>query len=254
VLTRRVTVAAVVAAATLSIAACSSSSGGSKAPTSSSTSAAPSVIPKVQEAIDGLTSVHLDTDTGTTKGTADVLMSNGNVTALHVKTSQDQVPYETVTTNGTTYLKLNDPVDGKAWAKVTSESTIPQVKIAASPLSNVSITSLLASPDSVSALLHAAEPVGAGTSENLNGVPTMHWSLTVDPAKVDTSTPIGQLIVLLGKDPIPVELWVDDQNRPVKMTFSVSLLGQKKDITVLLSGFDAPVTITAPAPTDVTNN
>jgi hypothetical protein len=178
-------------------------------------------------------------------------MSSGTVTGLHVITSQNGTPYETITTGGTTYLKLTAPVDGKNWAVVSANSSIPQVKVAASPLSNIGVTTLLASPGSVTTLLNAATATGS-SEETLNGEQVVHWKLQVDPAKIDATTPIGQLIALLGKDPIPTDLWVNEHDQPVKLAFSINLFGDKKDITVLLSNFNAPLTITAPDPSDIT--
>jgi hypothetical protein len=235
----------------ITLAACSSSNGKSSESTHPATNAPTNPVPAVTAALNKLTSVHLDTDTGSTKGTADVQMSNGEVTGLHVTTSQNNVPYETITTGGKTYLKLTTPVDGKNWAEVSSDSSIPQVKIAASPLSNVSVTTLLASPGSVTTLLNAATPTGS-TEETLNGEHVVHWTMQVAPSKIDATTPIGQLFALLGKDSIPTDLWVNDHDQPVKLAFAINLLGDKKNITVLLSNFNAPLTITAPDPSDVT--
>lgn len=233
---------------------CSSSSGGK--PSAGSTSATGDIadpVPNVEAVLNSLTSVHLDTDTGTTKGTADVTLTKGTVTALHIMTSQDQVPYETITVGASSYLKLTTPVDGKDWAEVKADSSIPQVKIAASPLSNVGVTTLLASPGSVVALLDAASTSNAA-QQTLDGAHVVHWTMQVQPSKVGSSTPIGQLFALLGKDPIPTELWTNDQSQPVKLAFSATLLGEHKDVSVLLSKFNAPLTITAPDPADVTHS
>lgn len=227
------------------LAGCSSSKSDStttsSAPSTSSSTPtldhSATVVADVSAALKTLTSVHVDTDTGTSKGSTDVTLSNGEVTALHITTTQDGKPVEAIYIGDTSYVKNDgDP----KW------STAPL-----SPISNVAITKLLASGQSVISLIAAADNITYVGTEQIDGVETSHYSMSIEPSKVSTSSDIGQLFALLGKNPIPAELWVDAQNLPRKISFTANVLGQTKTITAVLSNFNAPLTITAPDPSQV---
>ena len=236
-------VAVVAAAIPLLLSACSSGKGGST-PSPSPTTTAPSSpaaggLSQITAAISALTSVHLDTDAGAVGGKSrtDVTLSDGNPTATELHASSGGEPVVVVTRDGTSWLQTPT-----GWAKVAADSPNATAKKLSNPLGVVTLTNSLASLKAVGGLLAAATPTDQGQDAG-----NERYSLAVDPKKLDQSTTLGQLLALVGGDSVPVDMWIDAQGRPVKIALSVSFAGQKLDITVQLSNFDAPLDIPTPS-------
>jgi hypothetical protein len=88
-------------------------------------------------------------------------------------------------------------------------------------------------------------------SDSVDGVPSMHYHLTVDPRVAVQKLPAEQAqqmqaAVDAGVDAIPVDVWVDGRGRPVRLTDEVSANGQTANVELRLNHFDQPITIQAP--------
>ncbi|HEX4490658.1 MAG TPA: hypothetical protein VH914_05565 [Acidimicrobiia bacterium] len=116
----------------------------------------------------------------------------------------------------------------------------------------------------LSAISGSPHDLGAAT---IDGAPTTHYGFTVDLRSLmdqmsrgmsklgGQSLGLGEMNGLLDLTNIPAEAWIDHDGRvrQFKFTLAMSTLGQsvKAVSTMKYSHFDEPLTITAPAPTDV---
>jgi hypothetical protein len=68
----------------------------------------------------------------------------------------------------------------------------------------------------------------------------------VDAAKLPAALPARQHMPASGVGTIPVQLYLDSTDRPVRVSDQVTVQGQKVATDVVFSRYDEPVTITAP--------
>lgn len=69
----------------------------------------------------------------------------------------------------------------------------------------------------------------------------------MDVSKLPTTSALSkQALAASGLKTIPVQLWVDDQGRPVKLTERLHVQGQTLHTVSTISRYNQPVTITAP--------
>lgn len=250
----RVTVAlATVSAAVALLAGCTSSPSPSPAHSTRSPAgtAGPGSTPtpdaladKLNAALDGLTSAHLDIDAGGLGGTstADVALAHGQATAVDVRLTQSGQPVEEVSVGGTSWVKVPGTT-GKPWVKVSPTSSNPIAKALSSPISVIGFVSSLGI---VADLVRSSSELAEQGSEPVGGVSTTHYTMRLNPKQVQSSPQLSGLLAALGSNPIPVDLWLDGQDRPVKFTIQVAIGSTQFPITVAVSKFDAPVSIAAP--------
>ena len=112
--------------------------------------------------------------------------------------------------------------------------------------------------------LEAASQITAKQQEDLNGRPTTHYSMTVDLQKLAAGQPDQDLKQLMeqasqaGIDKFPIELWLDQENLPARMTMATPFknpANQQNDqlkLTVDYSDWGKPVDISAPPADQVT--
>lgn len=151
---------------------------------------------------------------------------------------------------GRTYVGLPAAQNrsGKPWVLVRATSRNSFVRILASSLASLQQSAGVAQ---YTAFVTAAEQVRLDGPATVGGVPATHYSIVVDVRKLPTSSASKQAIIRAGLSSIPVELWVDGQGRPLKVTDTFSIAGQTFATTATLSRFDAPLTITAPPASQV---
>ena len=75
--------------------------------------------------------------------------------------------------------------------------------------------------------------------------------INVDVAKLPENTPGRQALLGAGITMLPLGLYVDDQGRPVRATQDLTVQGQHTATVITLSKFNAPVSISAPPPDQV---
>jgi hypothetical protein len=221
--------------------------GGTRTGTSGAATLAGAMTTALQEP----TSAHLDIDTGSLAGksTADIELTHGKTTASDITLSVNGQSIEVVTVGGTSYAKV--PGGAKPWAIVSATSSNAIAKGLATPISMLGATTSL---DAVVALVAKATSFQDKGSDTIDGRPATHYALTVDPSQGSTNPQLAQVLALLGKTPLPVDLWVDDQSRPVKFAINLSFGGQKIAITAVVSKYDAPLTIAAPPADEVSTS
>jgi len=255
---RRALPAGLVAAA-LALAACSHSSPSSSdtsttsgpAPTSAHAPAAAArpLAAQLGRGLAGVTSAHLAIDAGALLGTAvgSIKVQRGTVTASDLTVTTGGAKAHVITIAGTSYAHLDGgkQLGPKPWVKVSSTSSNEFVRGLAGNLQLVqSVTSL----GEVAQLLGTATSVKQDGTGTVDGVKATHYLLTLD-AGTAAKSGNGQLQSLLnelGSGSVPVDLWTDAQHRPVKIAVHLSLAGTKLAVTVDITNYNAPVTITAP--------
>ncbi|MGH3719572.1 MAG: hypothetical protein ACRDRI_12195 [Pseudonocardiaceae bacterium] len=150
----------------------------------------------------------------------------------------------------TTYAQLPAELNpaGKPWVRLTPDSSNPTIRTMATLIESVRNS---ASLDQSTTFTSAARRVTLVGKESLDAVPVTHYSIEVDVAKLPSTTPGRQTLLGAGVTTLPVELSVDDEGRPVKLTQDVTVQGQSASTVITLSRFNAPVSISAPPPDQV---
>jgi hypothetical protein len=148
--------------------------------------------------------------------------------------------------------------NGARWAKLDLAASAKTLGLDPSALSSGQ-----ANPAQFLEYLHSmgGEVRQSGT-ETVRGVPTTHYSGTIDLHKVlekassgesaAAKSAIDQVINQLGSGTIPVQVWVDDQHMVRKMViaFPIDAGGQKLESSVTIEFFDFGATAPVHVPAD----
>jgi hypothetical protein len=253
-------VAALVVAAALgaSLAACSSggNTNGQGTAGGPTPSTAPQLAAKLVAGYRSISSAHLDLTVNlagqSITGSGDEKVSHGTLTALDLKESLPTGgQLEIIHVGGRTYAKLPSQLNhtGKPYVLVSSQSSDPIIKQLASSL-NTALSA--ASIKTYGLFVHAAKSVKVDGRDTVNGVGATHYTVVVDVTKLpNTSAFSKQALQASGIKTIPVDLWVDDQGRPVKVTEKVAVQGQSVNVIATIGKYNQPVTISAPPANEV---
>jgi hypothetical protein len=250
----------------IAVVGCSSSGGGQPAGTSATatTSASPVLPPATDAAgltellrrgISSVSSVHLvlnvTTPNQAISSEGDAKLAGGTLQALDMTEQLGSVgKRRLLIVDQATYAQLGGTANpaGKPWLLVTPDSTNPTARNLAASLEAVRRS---ASLDHFSAFASAARSVTLAGKESINGTPVDHYSIQVDVAKLPEGTPGRAPLLATGITTLPIELYVDDQGRPVKATQDLTVQGQHTSTVITFSKFNEPVSITAPPPDQV---
>jgi hypothetical protein len=228
-------------------------------PASSSSSAPTSAAPPtdavglasaLQKGAQSIRSAHLTlqvTAAGQTiDGQGDETLSGGTLQDLDLtETVPPAGQIRIVMAAGKTYVQLPAQLNqsGKPWVLVSTTSSNPVVAQLATTLQQ---TQQSASLDQYTAFTRAASGLQVVGPEQVAGADATRYRLTVDVTRLPDTLPGREALLTAGLMSLPVDLWVDDQGRPVKVTENLSVQGQTVDTVVTIGNFDAPVTVTAP--------
>lgn len=228
---------------------------GNAAPAAVTSAASPSVAglaARVVTAVTAATSVHVTSDlsgvpglplpVGTVEG--DISLAAGTPTAAAVTAGTSALRY----VDGSAWVTLPGAAAATPWTLVSPDSSNPIVAMAATRLGDVKST--LAGLDPT-ALLAAASDLRDEGADAVDGTAATRYSFTVDPAVVAKALGVGSSRAAAA-GPLPVQVWLDASDRPVKLTATPTVDGTATPVTVTLSAWDAPVNITAPDPSQVT--
>jgi hypothetical protein len=227
--------------------ACTSSTKHTPAPsTSASSVSAATVAAQLRAGIDGLTSAGVIAHAGSLLDslTGELALHSGTVTASHLVIGTGSSAATVITVGSTSYAKLPKVQNGKAWALVTSSSKNSFVLALAPTLSVVQAATELNSIADLVATGTGVRSLGAAT---VNGTPTTHYALTLHGSS--TGSGLSTVLALAGASGVPADLWLDSTGRPVQVQIVLSAL--KVTAVITLTNFNAPVTITAPAASQV---
>lgn len=154
------------------------------------------------------------------------------------------------------YLKLGDlgqPKGGKPWVKISPKGTDALSKSFAQLGETLTQAGDVASSIR---LLEAGATVKALGDEAVDGVPATKYLITTDVAKALASatgaTKVGlQQLKDNGVTTVNATLWVDAKNLPVQYEQTSTIKGQKATTTVRYRAWGEPVSIQAPAASQV---
>ena len=179
------------------------------------------------------------------KGSGDETLKDGKAEAFDLTETIPGVgDIRVLLVDGQTYVQLPaglNPSD-KPWLLISADSTNPVVQQLATSLQSVTSSSSL---DQYTAFTQAATVTVVGP-EQVDGADATHYALNVDVTKLPNDTPGRSDLLSAGLVKLPVDLWVDDHGRPVKVSEELTVQGQKVTTLVTLGNFDEDVTITAP--------
>lgn len=202
-----------------------------------------------------VTSLHLTstTTTPTLKAATggNEKLAAGKVVAFDLtSTYASAAPIRLIQANGKTYAKLPARVtkSSKPYVLLSTHSPNPAVRQMATSLAASSSSS---SPAAYSLFAKAAAKLTDRGAATVGGVPTRHYSFAVIPAKLPSDFPNGALLVRSGIASIPVDLYVDKQDRPVRVTENLKVQGQTVTVIADFSKYNAPVSISAPPASQV---
>lgn len=179
-------------------------------------------------------------------GQGDETLSDGKLQSLDLtETVPGAGDLRVLVVGGQTYVQLPATLNtsGKPWVLVTAGSSNPVVAQLASSLQQAQDSGSL---DQYTAFTQAATDLKVVGPEQVDGADATHYQLTVDVTKLPESLAGREQLLSAGLTSLPVDLWVDRQNRPVKVTENLTVQGQTVQTVVTLGDFDAPVSITAP--------
>lgn len=189
----------------------------------------------------------------TITGSGDEQLSHGSLTALDLTEAiKGAGSFRIIHVGTKTYVKLPAGIAGHSVAKpytlVTTTSHDPVIKSLATSLRSTLDSS---SVTSYSLLAQAASTVHALGKTTVGGASATHYSIVVDVTRLPATFPNRAALAGSGLKTIPVELYIDDRGRPVKVTEQFSVAGQHVAVVVVTSRYDAPARIVAPPASQV---
>lgn len=217
----------------------------------------------MQDAVAKLTSMSADMTmaAGGMNATATVKqeLDNGTVTALDMSMDMGAFKLNIIQVDGTAYAgpgaaltQMGVDTGGKEWIELSADSTNPILSQLASQIGQ---TASQTGPQQYAMMTTAASALKTVGTEKVDGVEATHYLLTVDVAKLAeagaTESSTAQAAQQAGLSEIPLDIWLDKDDRPVKVAEKFSIQGQDIDVTVTMGQFNESMDITAPAPGDV---
>lgn len=233
----------------------SSAISGSSAALPATSPLATELFARLSAGLKKVTSAHVAVTTTlggeTITAAGDEALANGTLTAADITENvPGQGSVRLIIFNAKTYAQLPASMNhsGKPWVLVSTNSGDPVIKELAATLDQLKSS---ASVTAIAQFAPAATGVTDQGREDIGGVPSTHYGFSVQVAKLPSTFPGKAILQQAGVVAIPVQLWSDGQGRPVKVTQRLAVSGQASDTTVLISGYDNPVHITAPPASQV---
>jgi hypothetical protein len=198
-----------------------------------------------------ITSAHLNltfTIAGiTVTGSGDEKVSQGTLTAMKLSESLPTGgTIQVIHVDNKTYVKLPAAENhtGKPYILVSPQSSSPIVQQLAGSL-NTALSA--ASIKTYDTFVRAAKSIKVDGHETVAGVGATHYTVVVDVTKLPTTSAFSkQALAASGIKTIPVDLWIDDQGRPVKIVEKLSIQGKSLNVTATIGKYNQPVSIAAP--------
>lgn len=256
-ITRPASVLAAVALAA-GLAACSSSgnTNGQGSAGGATPSTAPQLGAKLASGYRSISSAHIAINFGiagvTLTGSGDEKLSHGKLTAMQLT---EKLPtggsIELIHVANKTYMKLPPAQNhsGKPYVLVTPQSSNPIARQLAGSL-NTAVSA--ASIKTYDTFVRAAKSIKVIGHETVAGVGTTHYTVVVDVSKLPSTSAFNkQALAASGIKTIPVDLWIDNQGRPVKVAEKLNVQGKSLNVTGTITKYNQPVTITAPPASQV---
>ena len=137
--------------------------------------------------------------------------------------------------------------NGKPWVKATASSTNPVLKKLAAWLNLLEESTSL---NQYSAFTQTASSLRTvAVLELLNGVAVAHYSMLLDVTRNHTKAVTDEMrksMAQAGISTLPVDLWVDEQGRTVKVAERLEARGKTLAFDMTMTRINRPVSIVAP--------
>lgn len=203
-----------------------------------------------------VTSAHiaLDIDLAGQKltGEGDEQLSGGRLQALDITESLPggAGDLRVIVVGGKTYAKLPPSLNSsdKPYVVVSANSSNSVVRQLASSLDTALTSASLAS---VGTFATAAKSIEVKGTKTIDGIETVRYSIVVDVAKLPGTFPGRSQLQASGLKTLPMELYVDQQGRPIELTQQLSVQGQTVSTTAKITDYNKPVSIKAPPASQV---
>jgi hypothetical protein len=180
-------------------------------------------------------------------GSGDEELDEGVLTGLDITESlpAGAGSLRLIVADAKTYAMLPASINpsDKPWVLIRSDSTNSTIH---SLSQSIAQTQASASITSTTAFVDAAKSFTKRGTEDVDGVQATHYSIVVDTSKLPDDNSGKDTLIQAGVTSLPVELYIDSQGRPVKMTENFSAEGQTISTEVTVSKYDQPVSIQAP--------
>lgn len=186
----------------------------------------------------------------------DEQLAAGKVIAMDVKETLGGDVIRVVAVSGKAYVNVVSGPDatGKTWILASPTSKNPVLKSLAGSIASAQQSG---AADAYGVFVLAARSAKNVGTEPIAGQPATHYTVTVDLGKVHSpliTTEIRQAMSEAGVSTIPLDLWLDDHGRPLKVVDVVAAEGQRGTNTVTLTKYNESVTIAAPPADDVVSS
>ena len=174
---------------------------------------------------------------------------DGDTIRAHVATAPgSSQKVEAVLADGITYLQVAGlPIPAGKWLKIDPQDP----KIANSPFASIAS---LADPESALKVIGDPDQVTLVGAEQVDGQQTDHYRVTVAAKKYAENLKLPAEAAGLLPETMTFDMWLDRENRPVKMHQELVVQGQKTSTDQLYSDYGAPVKITVPAAADTVSS
>ena len=138
--------------------------------------------------------------------------------------------------------------NGKQWVLASTDSSDPVVSQLAE---SMPATLAQSGPQYYATMVSAANNLKVIGAETVGGGSAIHYHLIVDPRVMAEKVPPDQRAQMqqaidAGVDQIPLDIWVDAQGRPVKLTDTVTAQGQTANVEFQLNKFDQNLQVKPP--------
>jgi hypothetical protein len=226
-------------------------SAAAAAPASGGRAVAPATLATtLQRGLATATSAHLAVSTvlagQTLQGAGDVALARGVIARADLRQALPSGlgSIRIVVVGSKTYAELPSALNtrpGKPWVLLAPGSKSIVVSQLASTVQPILA---VASPASLVAFARAASSARDLGPATVGGVATTHYRVVVDASKLPASVPSS--ITAGGRSSIPIDMYLDSAGRPRQVSGTFSISGQTVTPTIVLSAYDAPVSISAP--------
>ncbi len=192
------------------------------------------------------TSADITVDASSALAAANLPDAGGNIELRYLQENGDPVIYANAPA-----LSAFIP-GGKSWVRVDLEQAAQKLGI---DLSGLAATTAQ-SPASALDLLRANGSVETLGTKTVDGVSTTHYRATIDLTKAAANLgstgqkAMDQFLAHGGTSTVPVDVWIGDDGYVHKLTIDESTGQGHVSVTLDLSNYGTPVTVTAPAASD----
>lgn len=179
----------------------------------------------------------------------DETLSGGKLTAMRIDEKVGPASLTLMFVDKVAYVKMPASVvkNSKPWVKANASSTNPVLRKLATSLNSLEESTSL---NQYSAFTQTASSLRTvAVLELLNGVAVAHYSMLVDVTRNHTKAVTDEMrksMAQAGISKLPVDLWVDEQGRTVKVAERLEVQGKTLAFDMTMTRINRPVSIVAP--------